>query len=169
MKNNIIYLFLLIIILNLTLSAQDIKIGAQNDRFQYNGGFYDFSDPRFVNISVSIWGYVRFPGKYYVPENTKLLDLISYAGGPLPDAYLDDIRLLRTTGDQTLFDKFNIESLMEDEELKVDINKISRIRAGDLILVPGQPKYYFRDYISIISTVTGTLISLATFLILLTK
>jgi len=47
-------------------------------------------------IRVNIWGFVKMPGQYLVPTNTDLVSLISYAGGPLEDAQLKKIRLIRT-------------------------------------------------------------------------
>jgi len=158
-----------ILLFPLILNAQDIKLGASEFRYNPSGAFYDYSDPRYVNISVNIWGYVRFPGKYFVPEQTKLIDLISYAGGPLPDAFLDDIRLFKSTSSKTqsmtkqsdLMEKFDLRKMMENEGPYVEMNKIPRLTAGDIVLVPGEPKLYFRDYTSLILSITSTLISLS--------
>lgn len=160
------YFFLIIFIaLNFYSSsiAQDIKIGASLDnRYNPTGGFYDYSDSRYVNIMVNIWGYVRFPGKYYVPENSKVLDLISYAGGPTPDAHLDDIRLYRGSVDkEPVISKLNFNELMESENPNLKSLNIPSLLPGDIILVPGEPKLYFRDYVSIYASITSVLISLA--------
>jgi len=149
--------------------AQDIRLGAAENRLNAAGAFYDYSDPRYVNISVSIWKYVKFPGKYFVPEQTKLIDLISYAGGPTPEAYLDDIRLLKNVSSESAaslreseyITKFDLRQLMENEGPKVELNKIPRLNAGDIILIPGEPKLYFKDYTSLVLSITSTLISLA--------
>ncbi len=144
-------------------NAQDIRIGASPDnRYNPSGGFYDYSDPRYVNIMVNIWGYVRFPGKYYVPENSKVLDLLSYAGGPVPDAFLDDIRLYRGTTDQeALIKKLNFDELMNSENPNIKGLNIPILLPGDIVLVPGEPKLYFRDYVSIYASITSVIISLA--------
>lgn len=163
-------ILLLSLFITLNLYSQDIRIGAQEGRYNPQGGFYDYSDPRYVNIMVNIWGYVRFPGKYYVPENSKLLDLISYAGGPTPDAHLDDIRLYRnspTSG--TEFFKFNYEDLMFKEGDTAKLEEVPQLKAGDIIVIPGEPKLYLRDYISIAATVTSTLVSILTFVLVVLK
>jgi hypothetical protein len=147
-----------------TAYSQDIRIGASPDnRYNPQGGFYDYSDPRYVNIMVNIWGYVRFPGKYYVPENSKSLDLLSYAGGPTPDANLDDIRLYRgSVSNENTLRKLNFDQLMnsnKDSSLKgLDVPVLL---PGDILLVPGEPKLYFRDYVTIYTSITSVLISLA--------
>ncbi len=155
----------------ITLNAQDVKIGAQEGRFNYTGGFYDFSDPRYVNIMVNIWGYVRFPGKYYVPEQSKITDLISYAGGPIPDAHLDDVRLYRTQDENsaTTTMRFNLENMMFKSKLEVELEKIPQLKAGDIIVIPGEPRLYLRDYISITATVTSTIVSILTFVLVVLK
>ncbi|MBM3713074.1 MAG: hypothetical protein FJW56_06520 [Actinobacteria bacterium] len=166
MKN---FFLIFILLFPLILNAQDIKLGASEFRYNPSGAFYDYSDPRYVNISVSIWGYVRFPGKYFVPEQTKLIDLISYAGGPSPDAFLDDVRLLKNVSSEShtslresgSITKFDLRQLMENDGPKVELNKIPRLNAGDIILIPGEPKLYFRDYTSLVLSITSTLISLA--------
>lgn len=163
----VIFLFLLFII---TSFAQDIKLGAQEGRFNYQGGFYDFSDPRYLNIMVNIWGYVKFPGKYYVPEQSKIIDLISYAGGPTPDAHLDDVRLYRQTDKgSTDFIRFDIEDLMFKNKTLTNISSLPQLKAGDIIVVPGEPRLYLRDYISIAATVTSTLVSILTFVLVVLK
>lgn len=160
---------LFIFLLN-TVFAQDIKIGAQEGRFNQQGGFYDYSDPRYVNIMVNIWGYVKFPGKYYVPEQSKVIDLISYAGGPTPDANLDDVRLYRTTQKgETEFYKFNLNDMMFKLKDITNVESLPQLKAGDIVVIPGEPRLYLRDYISITATVTSTLVSILTFVLVVLK
>jgi hypothetical protein len=162
-------LFLLIITFSISY-AQDVKIGAQENRYNPSGGFYDYSDPRYVNIMVNIWGYVRFPGKYYVPEQSKLIDLISYAGGPTPDAFLDDIRLYRTDENgKTIFQKFNIEQLMYGKVKDPNLENIPKLKAGDIVMIPGEPKLYFRDYTSIITSLISVSVSLIILILNITR
>jgi polysaccharide export outer membrane protein len=162
-------LFLLIITFSISY-AQDVKIGAPENKFNTAGGFYDYSDPRYVNIMVNIWGYVRFPGKYYVPEQSKLIDLISYAGGPTPDAFLDDIRLYRTDENgKTIFQKFNIEQLMYGKVKDPSLENIPKLKAGDIVMIPGEPKLYFRDYTSIITSLISVSVSLIILILNITR
>ncbi len=152
------------------LKAQDIKIGSSENRFNSQGGFYDYSDPRYVNIMVNIWGYVRFPGKYYVPENSRALDLLSYAGGPTPDAFLNDIRLYRgSTDKEGLLKVLNFDDLMNNQNPKVKDLDIPLLLPGDIMLVPGEPKLYFRDYVAIYTSITSVIISLAILILNIAK
>jgi len=163
--------FLLFVSTIIQLSAQDIRIGAPTDnRYNPQGGFYDYSDPRYVNIMVNIWGYVRFPGKYYVPENSRVIDLLSYAGGPTPDAFLDDIRLYITTEEgKTNFQKFNFDDLMHGKNPDLNIENIPRLKPGDIIMVPGEPKLYVRDYTTIITSLISASVSLIILILNITR
>jgi hypothetical protein len=165
------FLFFVVLVTYININAQDIRIGASPDnRYNPSGGFYDYSDPRYVNIMVNIWGYVRFPGKYYVPENSKALDLISYAGGPTPDAFLNDIRLYRgSTNDEGLIKVLNFDDLMNKENPYIKNLDIPMLLPGDVLLVPGEPKLYFRDYVAIYTSITSVLISLAILILNIAK
>ncbi|HRE40591.1 MAG TPA: SLBB domain-containing protein [Ignavibacteria bacterium] len=149
---------------------------AQNDREQVGrpdilgnttGGFYNYSDPNKVNIEVSVWGYVKYSGKYLIPEGSTIQDLISYAGGPTIDAELKDIRLFRPkndslgiTKDQII--KLDYDDLFWNENLGSSTNKNNPILSpGDVLVFPGEPKLFFADKLSLYLAVGSTLISLA--------
>ena len=122
---------------------------------------YDFSDPDKVNVKVAIWGFVRFPGRYIVPMNTSVQDLISYAGGPTDAAKLDDLRLFRTLADSTQkIYKFNLNELLyEPGEKKLVLPP--PLIASDIVLVPGEPRWYLKDYITLYLSVISAASSLA--------
>ena len=87
------FVFLLVYTCSIFAQMGDIKVGSSslNSR-NYNAGFFDYSDPEAINITVSVWGYVRYPGKYLVPNYSSVKDLISYAGGPTEESNLEDLR-----------------------------------------------------------------------------
>lgn len=77
------YLIVLLILLAPTIYAQvkDYDLGTPYTNYQQRtGGYYDYSDPFSINFKVSVWGYVRYPGRYNLPENITLIDFLSYAG-----------------------------------------------------------------------------------------
>jgi len=92
-----------------------------------------------LKIKTYIWGQVKKPGLYIVPDNTDLLTLISSAGGPTENAKLSKIRIIRTTeeGDQVIW--VNIKKYLEtgDPEL------IPVLKPGDTIVVSGSTYYAF--------------------------
>jgi len=156
-------LFLLFVCSNIFAQTGDIKIGADMNQFRNNqSGFYDLSDPDAMNIKVSVWGYVKFPGRYLVPSYINVRDLLSYAGGPTDDAFLNDLRIYRVLEDSTqIMYKFDFNDLLYSPELKTRKENIPELRVGDLLIIPGEPKLYYRDYFTMTLSVVSTLVSLS--------
>ncbi len=46
-------------------------------------------------MPINVWGQVRNPGRYEVPISTDLVQLLSFAGGPMPDALLSAVKVSR--------------------------------------------------------------------------
>ncbi|MDW8137113.1 MAG: SLBB domain-containing protein [Bacteroidota bacterium] len=70
--------------------------GLATDPLRSNvGAYYYMARPGDLTVIVSIWGEVRNPGQYEVPAATDLVQLLSYAGGPLVTANLRRVRLIR--------------------------------------------------------------------------
>lgn len=164
--------FFVVFLITAAANAQqeDYQLGLNPNYIrQSQGAYYDYSDPEGVNIKVSIWGYVKFPGKYVIPQRSDLKDLLSYAGGINDDAYLDDMRIYRLNADssQSML-KYNYEDLWWSEDLKQDLN-IERLQAGDVLIVPGRPRLYWENYLSLTLSVVGVLISLTTLIVTLNK
>lgn len=113
-------------------------------------GLYDFSDPGSINIKVAIWGYVSRPGKYIVPDYTTASDLLSYSGGPYQDAEMDDLRIYRTleNGQEEMI-KFSYNDIMWEDNLSTKIRFAPKLQASDILIVPGNPKLFFRDWFNI--------------------
>ncbi len=92
-----------------------------------------------LKIKAYIWGQVKKPGLYIVPDNTDLLTLISSAGGPTENAKLSKIRIIRTTeeGDKVIW--VNMKKYIEtgDPEL------IPVLKPGDTVVVSGSTYYAF--------------------------
>ena len=148
-------------------SQDDIQIGSSSGRLLTTpaGAFYDYSSSSEVNIKVQLWGYVRFPGYYIVPAGISISELISYAGGPTEDARLDDIRVTKIKeGSKTIMLKYNYDDLMWEENLNNQIN-FNRLEAGDIVIVPGYPRYFVRDDISFYLTIVTALASISALII----
>jgi polysaccharide biosynthesis/export protein len=164
-------LFTLIFIPFLTFGQNgDLQIGsALNQLRQSQGALYDYSDPESINIKVAIWGFVRFPGKYIIPINSTVNDLLSFAGGPTEDAQINELRLVRTAEDssQTLVN-LDYEDILWDKEAK-SFGANQNIKPGDILVVPGEQKLYFRDYLSLSLSVVSTLISLSILILNIAK
>ncbi|MFH0735392.1 MAG: SLBB domain-containing protein [bacterium] len=163
-----ILFFMFLFIIKINAQTTDYELGsAPQSQYRQPGGYFDYSDPRTMNIKVAVWGYVKYPGKYIVPVQTTPSDLLSLAGGPTTDAELEDLRLYRLDSDslQQMI-KFDLNDLLWEKNLKSDHKVVPSLEAGDILLVPGAPRYFFREWLSIGLSIFSALISLA---ILLTR
>ncbi|MCH8035003.1 MAG: SLBB domain-containing protein [Bacteroidetes bacterium] len=164
--------FIVFIIYPVYLSAQekDYQIGLDPNSFrQSTGGYYDYSDPNGINIKVAVWGYVKYPGRYVIPIRSDIKDLISYSGGINDNAFLDNLRIYRLDKDSTqLLLKIDFEDLWWGENWKPNID-LSKMHAGDVLIVPGRPRVYWENYLSLILSSLGFLISVATLVITASK
>lgn len=101
------------------------------------GSFYNFSSGSGCDLLVSVWGFVRNPGRYRVPCETNLLDLLSYCGGPNDrgaEVYLDRVKIVRKGGAE--------QQNQIAEVYEVDVEKYLGLRnsptvTSDLWLFPG--------------------------------
>jgi polysaccharide biosynthesis/export protein len=145
------------------VSAQtnDLQLGSGINKLGFNpGGFFDCSDPSTVNIKVSVWGFVKFPGRYVVPVYSKINDLISYAGGPTEEARLEEARIVRTdsSSSKQMIYNLNYKDFLMDTNVGVDTS-VQYLKAGDILLVSGSPRFYLRDYMATILSIISVLIS----------
>jgi len=167
------FLLVTVLIFNGVLNSQDKERVGNFQTYSQSGGLFNYGEKDKVNIEVSIWGYVKFPGKYIIPQGSTLVDLVSYAGGPSVDAKLDNIRLFRPKNDSL--------NISEDEMIKIDYNDIFWLdkvtfkknrniimKPGDILIFPGEPRLFFKDNISIILSVASVLISLAILVVSIT-
>ena len=83
--------------------------------------------------TVSVLGQVVMPGEYTVPGSAGLQGAITAAGGPLPGALENSIRIHRATGEGHTEIPVNLESFYETGDLRY----IPPLREGDVIVIPG--------------------------------
>jgi len=164
-----IFILSLFFVLNI-FAQEDVQIGTSLSQLrQSQGGYYDYSDPESVNIKTSVWGFVKYPGKYIIPHYSNAFDLLSFAGGPSEDANLDDIRIFRINKDssQTFID-LDYKDFLWNKDLTSE-KQAPRILSGDILLIPGDDRLYFRDYFTLTLSVLSVLISLAILIININK
>ena len=161
----IIFLFAVSLLFSTNIFGQvkDYELGADrlNGRGNYNGGYFNYSEPLGINIRVSVWGFVKYPGRYFVPINTTVTDLLSYAGGPTDDAHADQLRLYRVLedGKNELY-TFNYDDILWGDSLVLKQREIPNLYAGDILVVPGTQRLYFKDWAVLTMSFLSVLISL---------
>ena len=171
-KNLLLTGILLCILLHANLFAQeDMQVGRSlKGSIPQNGALYDYSDPDGINIKVMVWGYVKYPGQYIIPSVSSVNNLLSLAGGPIQDANMDELKLFRINPDssQTII-KFNYDDLLWNSSGLAKPLQIPGIHAGDILLVPGSPKWFLKDYLGLLLSIVSTLASIATLLVYIYK
>ena len=160
-----VFFFSLLVITTVKVNGQDkdYSLGSNlsNLRFSQQSGNFDFSDPEAINIKVAVWGWVRYPGRYTVPNYTTLSDLLSLAGGPTDGAQLDDIRIYRTLYDSTKVSiKIDYNDFYRGDDQFKD-RKNPKMEAGDIVTITGEPRLFFRDHFTIWLSIFSALISLS--------
>ena len=102
-----------------------------------------------LKIKTYIWGQVRKPGLYIVPDDTDLITLISSAGGPTENAKLAKVRIIRPTKDGEKIIWVNLKKYMETGDQKL----IPILMPGDTIVVSGTVFYAFTRAASFLSDI----------------
>ena len=153
------------------LAQEDVQIGNPygTSNYRQQGGVYDYSDPNGVNIKVQLWGYVKYPGYYIVPAKISINEFISFGGGPTEDAILNDVRVFKIQADSSFKTiKYDYNNFMWEDDLKTKIYSV-RLQAGDVVVIPGEPRYFVRQDVAFYLSVVTALASLAALIISITN
>lgn len=118
-----------------------------------NASAYSFSgargDQEQLKINAYIWGEVKSPGLYLVPDNTDILTLIALAGGPTDDARLQDIRIVRSYGEQEETISIDLESYLNSGDKEYNVT----LKPGDTVIVRGTFYRKFKDFVKFMSEI----------------
>lgn len=91
-KNGVYYTFssalLLLILFSLILpieklKAQELRDMPESQLFRMGEGLVRIAEPGEIADTLNVWGDISMPGRYLVPTNMKLPEMISYARGPI--------------------------------------------------------------------------------------
>ncbi|MCD4796796.1 MAG: SLBB domain-containing protein [Candidatus Cloacimonetes bacterium] len=102
-----------------------------------------------LKIKTYIWGQVKKPGLYIVPDNTDLLTLISSAGGPTENAKLTKVKIVRSTKDGEKVIWINLKKYLETG----DENLIPIMKPGDTVVISGSTYYAFTKAVDWLSQI----------------
>ncbi|MBK9332856.1 MAG: SLBB domain-containing protein [Ignavibacteria bacterium] len=175
MRTKFVLILILIIISTGNTYSQTDRMKVGNDAFStQQGGYYNYGDKDKVNIEVNVWGYVRYPGKYLIPQGSTMTDLISYSGGPVTESRLEDIRLYRPKNDslrvnQDVLIKLDYNDLLWEERVNIRSKINTILLPGDILIITGEPRYFSRDNVNLILAISSVLISLGILVISITN
>ena len=101
-----------------------------------------------IRTKLYIWGEVKSPGLYYVESNADILELISLAGGPTPDADLDHVVLIKgqVGGEEIVI---NLDDYLTKQKSKEPIF----LKSGDIIIIKSNLWKKVRSTTSFISNI----------------
>lgn len=112
--------------------------------------YYYVSKPGELTMQVNVWGFVHRPGRYEVSNTTDVVQLISFAGGPLPDADMDDVRISRI---------IRRDGTITTKEFSLNLSRMDRMEESKLMLYPGDTIFIdhtswvtFRDIFAVFTT-----------------
>ena len=159
MKKVILVIFA--VVLFAAALAQESSGGFQSannsSAYFYNGTIQGSEQ---LKIYTYIWGQVRKPGMYIVPDNTDLLALISLAGGPTENAKLSKIRVVRPTLEGEKIIWINLKEYVETG----NENMIPTMKPGDTVIISGTFFYAFAkvtDFLSKVAIALGVYTTIA--------
>ena len=90
--------------------------------------YYYIAKPGELTMQVNVWGFVRNPGRYEVPSSTDLVQLLSFAGGPIEYAKMDEVKITRIIRN---------DSTSSKREIILDLERLDKVKESDLALYPG--------------------------------
>ncbi len=130
------------------VAQMETNLGASHSGAS-SAAYYYISKPGEITMSINLWGYVRNPGRYEVPISTDLIQLLSYAGGPLADADLGSVKIARAVrrddAIRTVEYTVNLRHLDKLDE------KARDIEPGDTIFIEA-PSFTMRDLFTVLTT-----------------
>jgi len=120
--------------------------------------YYYISKSGEITMSINLWGQVRNPGRYEVPISTDLVQLLSFAGGPLGDARMSAVKITRIERQQDEIRK--VEFTLNLERLdKIDSQTLA-LRPSDTIYVERIP-FGWPDLINLLTAASTIAIAVA--------
>ena len=100
-------------------------------------------------VPVNIWGFVQRPGQYMVPNNTDLISLLSFAGGPVDGAKISNVKIVRSDpnfGERVW--KVNVKKYLKTGEDRL----IPVLKPGDTVVVKGTTYHWLRNFFSFLAS-----------------
>jgi len=143
-------------------AGQPMESLLNQERTPSRGALYFLTPDDELAIRVNVWGFVAKPGQYVVPRNTNLISMISYAGGPIQDAKLKSVRIIRDNSFKLAALTMNSPDLDDgDRKDKQDVlvvnvkkfiddgdeRRIPQLMPGDTIVVPGSKFQSFSRFL----------------------
>ncbi len=111
-------------------------------------------------IKVNMVGGVRLPGVYHVPMDTNLAEVLSYAGGAVDGAELEEIHVRSVLGNKGVFKSYDFTSLSKNTD-----QPYPKINNGDIIQINVEKDQLSRTalWVSIIGSIATITLAALTY------
>ena len=142
--NTLFFILLYYFLIMPVFSAQAQEFPTRNRAAQYYLGTEDE-----LLIPINIWGFVEKPGQYMVPNNTDLISLMSFAGGPTDGANTSSIQIVRSDpryGNRVW--KVNVKKYLETADDKL----VPLLKPGDTVIVKGTAFNKVKSFFSFLTS-----------------
>lgn len=121
----------------------------ENDSFQSARHYVHLGEGDELLINVQIWGQVKSPGLYSLPENSDIATLLSLAGGPTENADLSAVKIIRKGVEKDSLFKINLKKcLLEGEKSK------TIMEPGDIIEVMPSKFHSISNFIRFVTQIS---------------
>jgi len=113
-----------------------------------SAAYYYISKAGEITMQVNLWGFVKNPGRYEVPISTDIVQLVSFAGGPLHNADLGSVKVTRHLRDER----------NRRVEFTINLNRLDRLDDQALNLQPGDTifidssSFTFEAFVGVVTT-----------------
>jgi len=148
MKKILIIIFVVGMIFGLWAQTEGSDFSTYNPGavYQYSGSLTGTEQ---LKIRTYIWGQVRKPGLYIVPDDTDLLTLISSAGGPTENAKLSKVKIIRSTMDGDKIIQVDLKEYLDTGQPEL----IPILKPGDTVIISGSTYYAFTKAVNWLSEI----------------
>jgi hypothetical protein len=109
--------------------SKDLNLGLGAKGSEFVSGDY----PGALLMKVNLWGAVNKSGIHYIPTQTDLVTLLSYAGGPTDRADLDSVSIKRYVDGKETIVKVDADKLLTNAG---GVNP--QLEANDIVVVPSK-------------------------------
>jgi len=126
--------------------------GPMADKFPDNSGMTKVGDyPGAVLMPVQLWGATTKSGYYKLPVRSNLTSLVTFAGGPRPDALIDEVVIKRTSQGEAKIIKVNLDEIFRNP---ASIGPV--LEPNDIVYIPPRLPLLSPDVVQIIG-ITGSI------------
>ncbi|MDY6788136.1 MAG: SLBB domain-containing protein [candidate division WOR-3 bacterium] len=112
-------------------------------QIETTGNYLSPEEQNLLMIRVNIWGQVRQSGSKIVPDGTKLITAMSFAGGPVDGANLNKVIVMRENGERMICDIGKYKKHNDTSHNPV-------LKPGDTVIVPSNFWVGFKEGVSFI-------------------